>query len=224
LTNVTKRVTFVIIMDTTFTSSALSSVLFSKSRRAVLSLLYGHADESYYLRQIVRQTGLGLGPIQRELKQLTDVGLIQRTVQGRQVYFKSNQDSPVFKELKSIITKTAGVGDSLQSALKSFKKRIVVAFVFGSIARGEENHRSDIDLMIIGDISFSAIVKALDGVEEILGREVNPVVYPQKEFCAKLAEGHHFVNNVLGGEKIFVIGDENKLKELLKYSTNHPQG
>ena len=211
-------------MDTTFTNSALSSVLFSKSRRAVLSLLYGHADESYYLRQIVRQTGLGLGPIQRELKQLTDVGLIQRTVQGRQVYFKSNQDSPVFKELKSIITKTAGVGDSLQSALKSLKKRIIVAFVFGSVARGEENHRSDIDLMIIGDISFSAVVKALDGVEEILGREVNPVVYPQKEYCVKLAEGHHFVNNVLGGEKIFVIGDENKLKELSKYSTNHPQG
>jgi len=95
----------------------LSSILFTKTRRAVLSLLYGHADESFYLRQIVRMTGAGLGPVQRELKLLTDTSVVRRFVQGHQVYFQANPDSPIFSELKSLITKTAGLAEALRSAL-----------------------------------------------------------------------------------------------------------
>jgi len=100
--------------------------------------------------------------------------------------------------------------------LQPYGKRIAIAFVFGSVARGEENQRSDVDLMIIGSISFSAVVAALDGVENVLGRDVNPVVYPKKEFWSKLAEGHHFVNSIVEEGKIFVIGDENRLTEISK--------
>ena len=203
-------------MSTNYSKTNLSSILFNKTRGQVLALLYRHIDEPYYLRQIVRKTSAGLGAVQRELKQLVNVGLILRSISGHQVYFQANQHSPIYKELKSLITKTVGVNDVLKEALQPYGKRIAIAFVFGSVARGEENHRSDVDLMIIGSISFSAVVAALDGVEDVLGREVNPIVYPQKEFCTKLAEGHHFVNDVLDGEKIFVVGDENKLKEISK--------
>lgn len=214
MTNVTKRVTIVTIVDTTYENKSLSSILFGKARQAVLSLIYGHADESYYLRQIVRETGLGLGPVQRELKQLADVGLVQRSVQGRQVYFKANQDSPIFKELRSIITKTSGVSDTLRTALKSLKKRIKIALVYGSIARGEENHRSDIDLLIVGNVTFSEIVKALRSVHDTLGREVNPTVYSENEFRTKINEEHYFINNVLSGKQVLVIGDKNELNRL----------
>jgi uncharacterized protein len=201
-------------MDTTYENKSLSSILFGKARQAVLSLIYGHADESYYLRQIVRETGLGLGPVQRELKQLADVGLVQRSVQGRQVYFKANQDSPVFKELRSIITKTAGANDTLRTALKSLKKRIKIALIYGSVARGEENHRSDIDLLIVGDVTFSEVVKALRNVHDTLGREVNPTVYSENEFRNKIVEEHYFINNVMIGKQVFVIGDKNELDRL----------
>jgi uncharacterized protein len=201
-------------MDTTYETKSLSSILFGKARQAVLSLIYGHADESYYLRQIVRETGLGLGPIQRELKQLTDVGLVKRTVQGRQVYFKANQDSPVFKELRSIITKTAGVSDTLRAALRSLKKRIKIAFIYGSVARGEETHLSDIDLLIVGDVTFSEVVKALRSIHDTLGREINPTVYSENEFCTKINEEHYFINNVMSGKQVFVIGDKNELNRL----------
>ena len=201
-------------MRTVTGNKDLSSILFTKTRRSVLSLLYGHTDESFYLRQIVRVTGSGLGPVQRELKQLTDVGIIRRTERGHQVYYQANVASPVFKELKSLITKTAGVAECLQSALSTFSTRITIALVYGSVARGEDNQRSDIDLLVVGNVAFSEVVKALHGAQETLGREINPTVYPVDEFRSRIAEDHYFVRDILSGPKIFVIGDENDLKRL----------
>ncbi len=194
----------------------LSSLLFgkTKTRRAILSLLYGHPDESYYLRQIVRTTGFGLGPIQRELKQLTEAGLIRRSESGHQVYYQADPASPVFRELKSLITKTVGVADTLRNALAPLADHIILAFIYGSIARGEEKRQSDIDLLVVGSTSFSEVVKALRRAQETLGREINPTVYPAEEFRSRIAEEHYFIREVLSGEKIFVIGDEHELKRL----------
>jgi len=214
LTSAKLRITIVTKMKTNTGKKDLSSILFGKTRQAILSLLYGQPDESYYLRQIVRRTGFGLGPVQRELKQLTDAGIIRRRDSGHQVYYYANQDSPVFKELKSLITKTVGIGDTLRTALTPLANRITVAFVYGSIARGEENHRSDVDLLVVGDVSFSEVVKALRNAQETLGREINPTVYPVAEFRSRTAEEHYFIRDVLSGEKIFVIGDGHDLKRL----------
>jgi len=203
-------------MKTDTGKKKLSSILFGKTRRAILSLLYGHPDESYYLRQIVRTTGFGLGPVQRELKQLTDTGIIRRSASGHQVYFQANQDSPIFKELKSLITKTVGIGDTLRTALTPLADRITIALVYGSIARGEENHRSDVDLLLVGDVSFSEVVKVLHSAQETLGREINPTVYPVDEFRSRIAEDHYFIRDILNGPKIFVIGDEDELKRLAR--------
>lgn len=187
----------------------------TKTRRAILSLLYGHADESYYLRQIVRMTRFGLGPIQRELKQLTDVGIIRRSESGHQVYYQANLNSPVFKELKSLITKTIGMADTIHNTLVPLADRINFAFIYGSIARGREKPQSDIDLLVVGNVSFSEVVRALRGAQDTLGREINPTVYPAEEFRTRVAEGHYFIKDVLSGEKIFVIGDEHELKRLV---------
>jgi predicted nucleotidyltransferase/DNA-binding transcriptional ArsR family regulator len=201
-------------MRTAARDRTLSSVLFTRTRRAVLSLLYGHVDESFYVRQIVRITGAGLGPVQRELKQLADVGVITRSARGYQVYYQANRDCPIFNELKGLITKTTGVAGTLQNALATIANRISLAFVYGSVARGEENQRNDVDLLVLGDVTFSEVVKALRAARETLGREINPTVYPVDEFRSRIAEGHLFMQNVLTGPKIFVIGKEDDLKRL----------
>jgi predicted nucleotidyltransferase len=192
----------------------LSRILFGRTRGAILALLFGHADETFYLRQIVRASGYGLGPVQRELKLLTGAGIIKRTVRGRQVYFQANSDSAIFPELKSLIAKTSGVGDTLRNALSPVASLIKVAFVYGSIASGAETQRSDIDLLIVGDVSFSDVVTKLQPAQKVLGRETNPTVYSNAEFRAKLREKSHFLASVLDGPKIYLIGDENELGRL----------
>jgi predicted nucleotidyltransferase len=156
--------------------SEAGAVLFGQTRRRVLGWLYGHADEAFYLRQIVRLTGAAQGAVQRELNALSGAGLLVRTVQGRQVYFRANRESPVFPELQSLLVKTTGVVDVLRNSLLPFGERVVAALVFGSVARGELTSLSDIDLIVIGDAPFEAIVDALQGAQTRIGRDVNPSV------------------------------------------------
>ena len=192
----------------------LCSGIFGKTRQAVLALLYGRADSSFYTKQVLDAVKIGRGTVQRELKNLTDTGIIIREVQGRQVYYRANEKCPIFKELKSIVRKTFGVADVLRQSLTSKADKVQVAFIFGSIARSADDRRSDIDLMVVGRITFGDVVSLLKPAEEKVGREVNPVVYPVAEFKKKVKEDHHFVKTVLEEEKIFVIGDEDKLRKL----------
>ena len=192
----------------------LSSTLFGKTRRAVLSLLYSHTDEAFYLRQIARAAGVGLGAVQRELKQLSDAGIIQRTERGPQVYYQANPRCPIFQELRKLVIKTIGVGDVLRASLAPLADCINVAFIYGSLSRSEERKESDVDLLVVGKATFGEIVSALHGAQETIGREVNPTVYPPTEFRSKVKAVNHFLRTVLKGPKVFLIGDERELARL----------
>jgi predicted nucleotidyltransferase len=201
-------------MSTENKINKLGTTLFGKTRRAVLALLYSHPDESFYLRQLARMTGVGMGALQRELKQLTEAGIIVRSEVGRQAFFKANPDCPVFPELRDLIIKTFGVADVLRQALTQLSDKIQAAFIFGSMVSGEFNQSSDVDVMVIGDISFAEIVSALTPVQEVLSREINPSVYPPGEVKAGLSEKQHFLSTVIDSPKIFIIGSKNELDEL----------
>jgi len=201
-------------MSTLPFASNLSSALFGRTRRAVLALLYGHPDEAYYLRQLVRSAGLGLGAVQREVARLAGAGIIQRTARGRQVYYQANPGCPLFAELKSLVVKTAGAGDVLRAALVPLAGQIRVAFIYGSFARTEQKSTSDVDLMVIGDATFGDVVSALGAAQETLSREINPTVYLPSEFKSKLKANHHFLSSVVKNEKVFVIGDAHELARL----------
>ena len=188
--------------------------LFGKTRQAVLALLYGQADSSFYTKQILDAVKIGRGTVQRELKNLTDAGIITREVQGRQVYYRANKKCPLFNELKSIVRKTFGIADVIRQSLETVADKIRVAFIFGSVARSADDKKSDIDVMIVGRISFGDVVSLLSPAEEKLAREVNSVVYPVAEFKQRVKEDHYFVKTVLEGEKIFLIGDESELRGL----------
>lgn len=192
----------------------MGQVLFSRNRLAVLGLLYGQPDEEFYFRQIVRLASGGVGAIQRELRQLCDAGIISRTRKGNQLYFQANPQCPVFAEIKGLVMKTAGVADMLRAALAKLSERILLAFVFGSFGRGEPRAASDVDVLIVGQVTFGEVVAALADAQQRLAREVNPVVYPPAEFQAKARAGHHFLGSLLKREKIFLIGDERELARL----------
>jgi predicted nucleotidyltransferase len=194
--------------------NSLCSGLFGKTRQAVLALLYGRADSSFYTKQVLDAVKIGRGTVQRELKNLTDTGIIIREVQGRQVYYRANAQCPIFDELKSIVRKTFGVADVIRQSLTTVADKIRAAFIFGSVARSADDRASDIDVMIIGEVSFAGVSSAISQAEKLIQREINPVVYPPAEFKQKVKADHNFVNTVLNGEKIFLIGDENELRRL----------
>ncbi|HUY93807.1 MAG TPA: hypothetical protein VMU71_00870 [Terracidiphilus sp.] len=189
-----------------------SDTLFGRTRGAVLAVLYGHVGESYYLRQLARMTGIALGPVQRELRQLVDAGLVTKRIQGTQTLFTVNESSPVFAEMRSLVAKTVGMHDVLLASLRPLEKKIDLTFVYGSVARAGESEQSDVDLMVVGTAGFADVVDRIAEAQTTLNREINPTVYTAREFTSKLRG--HFLKTVLGGKKLFLIGDEDDLREL----------
>lgn len=190
------------------------SVLFGKTRRQILAWLYGHPDERFYLRQLVRLTGSAQGAVQRELQLLSGAGLVTREADGRQVYFQANRKSPLFHELQQLLLKTAGAADVIRTALAPIASSIEIAFIFGSAAKGTVRAASDIDLLVVGTPSFGDVVSALADAQQRLGRDVNPTVYPANEFGRKMRSGHHFLTTVLREPKVFIIGSDHELSRL----------
>jgi predicted nucleotidyltransferase len=196
------------------TASTLSSTLFGRTRGAVLAILFGHVGESYYLRQLARMTGITLGPVQRELRQLADAGLVTKKTLGTQTFFSANEASPIFAEMRAIVAKTVGIRDILLAALSPLATNIDLAFVYGSVARSREGQQSDVDLMIVGGVHFADVVDRIANAQKTLNREINPTVYTANEFRGTLRST--FLKTVLGESKLFLIGDEDVLRELGK--------
>ena len=190
--------------------------LFGKTRQALLALLYARADEEYLQESLIQLAGLGRGTVQRELEFLARADVVRRTVRGRQVYFRANPDCPVYAELRGLVVKTAGVADALRRALAQLAGRVRVAFIYGSVAKRAERRGSDVDVMVIGEVSFAEASEALAKAQKAIGREVNPSVYAPGDFRTKVGAKHHFLRTVLKGEKIFLIGDEHALARLAK--------
>lgn len=203
--------TIVRIVSTTTDPAA---VLFGRSMRAVLGLLFSHPERAFYLREIARAAGTSPSSLQRELAGLTAAGLVVREARGQQVYFRANPASPLFDELRGIAVKTFGVADVLRAALAPLARQVRAAFIYGSLARGEARAESDVDVMVVGKPDFAEVVKRLRPVEARLGRSVNPSVYPAVEFSKKAADGEGFVAEVLKQPKIFLIGGEPELRDL----------
>ena len=113
-------------------------MLFPEYRRRVLGLLLLRPEEALHGREVARRTGLPAGTITRELTKLAEAGLLRREKRGNQQVYSANTSGPIFTELASILRKTSGLGDVLSAALAPLAGRVKLAFVFGSVARGEE--------------------------------------------------------------------------------------
>jgi predicted nucleotidyltransferase len=195
-------------------AKALSDVLFGQIRGRILALLYGWPDRAFYVRQIARHVKASAGTVRRELEKLAAVELIVRTQVGTLVFYQVNQHNPVFGEMRALVNKTVGIFNVLRCALEPLSKRVAAAFVYGSVARQEEKAGSDVDLMVIGDVELDDVFSRLSGAETTLGRTVNPTVYSKHEFKKKLEDGNHFLNGVMEGRKVFLIGNEDELGKL----------
>lgn len=192
---------------------SLPSLLFPEYRRRVLGLLLLRPDEALHGREIARRTGLPAGTITRELGKLAEVGLLKREKRGNQQVYSADTSGPIFAELASILRKTSGLADVLVQALAPAAPKLRVAFVFGSVAQGRETAGSDIDVLLVGDLSFREAVELLFPTQAVLGREVNPKVFAADEFMAKM-KVEPFLVDVLAKPKLFLIGNDRDLEEL----------
>jgi predicted nucleotidyltransferase len=188
--------------------------LFPPARKRVLALLLGRPEGRWHLRDVGRQTGLAVGTVRRELAGLVQAEIATATKDGNRTYYQANPANPLFPELAGLMRKTAGLADILREALLPLADRIKVAFLHGSQATGRAGAASDVDVLVVGKITFAEVASALSPCQDRLGREVNPTVYPEEEFRRKVEAGQHFLLTVLNEPKVFLAGDANDLAQV----------
>jgi predicted nucleotidyltransferase len=192
---------------------SLSNALFSKVQQRVLALIFGQPERSFYTSEIKRNVNSGTGAVERELSRLQRSGLVSIERIGNQKHYRANRQSPIFAELHSLVIKTVALTEPLRRSLEPYSDRIKAAFVFGSVAKGTDTARSDIDLMVIGDeLSYSELYTALQNVENGLGRKVSPTFLSPKDWRRKASDKGSFVSKVNALPKIFVFGSEQDLQ------------
>lgn len=192
--------------------ASLAEALFSGTQQRVLGLLFGQPDRSFYATELINLAGVGSGAVQRELARLAQSGLVTVKPVGKQKHYQANPMSPIYDELCSLVRKTVGLAEPLRAALAPLADQIMVAFVYGSIAKREDTASSDIDLMLVSDtLTFGDAILALQDAGELLGREVNPNILTPQDFAKRLKEGGSFVSRVMAQPKIWLIGGPDDL-------------
>jgi len=197
-------------------SKTLEKLFSSKARSKVLNLFFMNPKNKYYLRQIESITKLSISSIQNEVKNLLQLNILSTYKDGNRCYFELNNNHYLYNELKSIIIKTSGIAETLKRLLEDKNKDIKFAFIYGSYAKGTETITSDIDICIIGDILTKTFFENIEKQKELIDREINPHIYLPSEFKIKYSEKHHFINEIVQTEKIFIIGNENGFKQFIE--------
>ncbi len=182
---------------------------------ALLRLFSLHPTQTFYQRELSDRIGERLFLTQGALGRLVRAGIIDRSRRGNRIYYQANQSHPAFQDLKAVILKTVAVGEVLRTHLAELGKKVQIAFVYGSVARGGETASSDLDIMIVGDLSAREAASIFAPVKKMLNREIKPTVYSPQEFRRGIKVRHPFLTGVLREPKVFLRGDERGLEAVL---------
>ena len=193
-------------------AAGIANALFPKVRQRVLSVLFGNPGRSFYANEVIALALSGTGAVQRELAALSEAGLLTITKQGNQKHYQANALTPVFSELRGLIMKTMGLADVLRTALAPLALQIDAAFVYGSVAKQQDNASSDIDLLVVSpDLGYADVFGALESATNSLARKVNPSLYTSADLVKRIKQKNAFVTRVLQQPKIWLIGNEDQL-------------
>ncbi len=167
-------------------------------------------ESEIHVRDLVRATGFSPRSISKEVDRLTAAGFLLERRSSNRRYLRANKGHPLYHAVREILEKTVGVVPTLRSAL-SDEPGVALALLFGSAAAGSEQPASDIDLLVVGSVSLSRIIRLTRPIQETLGREINPMVMATEEFVRRRAEQEHFISSVLNGETITLVGEVDEL-------------
>lgn len=195
-----------------YANTSLSDALFGATQRRVLTRLFGQPGRSFTVSELITATGAGSGAVQRELARLAGSGLLTLEQAGNQKRYRANPHAPIHDELVSIVRKTFGLAEPLRDALEPLQGQIHHAFVYGSIAKGNDIAGSDIDLMLIADdLTYAEAMTALHPAMEQLGRTINPTIYTRAELHKRIDTGNSFITRVLAQPRIWLMGSDRDL-------------
>jgi predicted nucleotidyltransferase len=176
--------------------------LLTERQQKLLAALLLRPERSFSLAELIEIAGPGHGSTQNAVKAMVEAGVVETWQERFRARYRANTKHVIYPELAGICRKTFGIADVVAAGLASvepFNK--LRAFIFGSIAKGTERPDSDIDVMVIGDVSFIEIHATTAQLEQRLGRQMHFNVYDPNEWEQLLATDP-VVQAIANGPKI----------------------
>lgn len=194
--------------------SSLESLFRSRAQVLILKLLFLNSSSEFHANDMARKTGLAPSTIAKEMPVIQNIGLVLRRTQGNLVFYKLNNQSVIYNELKRIFLKFEMLDEIISRDLP--KEKIKYALIYGSFAKGTESQSSDIDLLVIGDVNEDALLRSISKTERTIGREINYLLWKEKEFMERVEKKIPLMNEISKTRIMMIIGDEDEFKRLIE--------
>lgn len=195
----------------------LERLFTSKTRISILEEFLLNPGTEYHIRELARIVKTTPIYVQKELKNLESLGLLGSRKKGNMVLYKLQIKSPIVVDLKRIFLKTESIGHAIMEELDT--QKIKFALIFGSFAKGVETPTSDVDMLIIGNVNENDILRSISKTERRIGREINFILWTEKEFLQKVRENIPLIKEISKTPIIMIVGNENEFKRSIKQRT-----
>jgi predicted nucleotidyltransferase len=180
----------------------------------VLAVLLDAPDREFTFAELLERAGASRESVHRALLRGVEAGIISRRPVGNQFVYSANSASPIYPELKALVAKTHGANALLTETLKAAGQPAVeVAFVYGSTVSGSEHADSDIDVLVIGNVTRVQLARKLRSAQESLRRRINALAYRREDVLQRLVAHDAFFAEVWAQPKVMLIGDEKDLPQ-----------
>jgi len=186
----------------------------SKIRKRIILLFIYNQNTEFYLSEIARMVNTSAGTAQRELNRLLNIDFIIFRKRANLNIYMLNKKYSLIEEVKAIVRKTFGVEVELRKELSKIIN-ITSAFLFGSYVKGEFKSESDLDLFVIGEMDEDQVFKAVQKVENLIGKEINYHIADKSEFSKKCKNS--FFHKEIIQNYILLIGSEDEFRRLVEF-------
>jgi len=196
-------------------TSKLDKLFGSGTRVVLLSKFIMNPGRRFHIRELSRETGIPYGMLYREVKNLVSLDILIEERRGKVTLVSANEKLPFFPELRGLVMKTVGLGDLMRNALSGLKG-IRYALIYGSFASGEYAEGSDVDVLIVGNVGEDEVLKAVSKVEREIGRDVNYILWSEREFLKRAERKQHLLTEISKNPFLMLMGDRDEFRRIIE--------
>jgi hypothetical protein len=185
-------------------SDILPALFGGKTKARILEVLLSNPDQTYHLRGLAQAAGTDSGNTSKLLRVLVDGGLVRAVPDSPSTRYAINQDSPLTEPLRSLFARAGALMEDLRTRALTLAATYIA--VFGSQAAGTAEVLSDVDVLVVGELSAVSAQAAFKPVGRKHHKSINVVVVSPPELALQLSAGSAFWSSVAGGPRVDLKG------------------
>ncbi|MHA4867127.1 nucleotidyltransferase family protein [Duganella sp. PWIR1] len=191
------------------------------SRFRALRCLFEEPERIFGLRELAAEAEVDSGNLSRWLQRWSKVGLVQQPEKAR---YRASKD-PALQPLAQLFQQSSAMITQIKELLTELQG-VDAAAIFGSVARHQQTAGSDVDILVIGDISEIRINALLQPLERQFARAFNASVFSRSTISQLLDQEDEFIATLLSGPTLVLKGNPHGFSTLgnIKKEVRHTAG